>query len=432
MGYFMGKYWHSVVLDHDYCNGCTNCLSRCPTQAIRVIDGKARIMKERCIDCGECLKICHFHAKGTLSDPLEGIEAYPYKVALTSISMYGQFEAEYDIEDVFQSLYDLGFDYVYDTAYAADILTKYQNSILQDPKVNKPVISTYCPAITRLIQIRYPSLIDNITRLEAPMEIAARQVKKSVMAREGIKFEDIGIFYIAQCPAKITSIKQPLGLEKSYINGAISLEAIYSKMIKVMDQRKAHTHDKVQCASANGVGWGMVGGQSFGLDTERYLAVDGIEEVIRVLDKMELGKLPEIDFFEGYSCVTGCSGGVLNVENPFMSKARIRMKSGQLPAYDESKINEDLTIEDLEWDMAMEPRTILKLDNDFKVALQKMSKLEEIAQKLPGIDCGACGAPTCRALAEDIVMGRGQFVDCLLLGRYNRRRQKKSEGEGEK
>jgi len=424
----MDKYWHSVVLDNDYCNGCTNCLSRCPTQAIRVIDGKAKIMKERCIDCGECLKICHFHAKGTLSDNLEKIFEYKYKVALPSISMYGQFAAEYDIEDIFQSLYRLGFDMVYDVAYAADILTKYQNELLKDTTVEKPVISTYCPAITRLIQIRYPSLIDNITRLEAPMEIAARQVKKKLMAEKRLKFEDIGVFYIAQCPAKITSIIQPLGLEKSYIDGGISLESIYSRLIKAVD-KGTRDFPIVQTASGNGVGWGMVGGQSFGLDTERYLAVDGIEEVIRVLDKMELGKLPEIDFFEGYACVTGCSGGVLNVENPFMAKARVRMKSSELKAYNPDDIDSYLTREDLEWDKEMEARTILKLDKDFKIALKKMSELEEIANKLPGIDCGACGAPTCRALAEDIVMNRAKYSDCLLLGKYNRRRPKKAQGE---
>lgn len=232
----MDKYWHSVVLDNDYCNGCTNCLSRCPTQAIRIIDGKAKIMKERCIDCGECLKICHFHAKGTLSDNLEKIHTYKYKVALPSISMYGQFPAEYDIEDVFQGLYKLGFDLVYDVAYAADILTKYQNELLREPMIEKPVISTYCPAITRLIQIRYPSLIDNITRLESPMEIAARQVKKKLMTEKNLAFEDIGVFYIAQCPAKITSIIQPLGLEKSYIDGGISLESIYGRLIKSIDK----------------------------------------------------------------------------------------------------------------------------------------------------------------------------------------------------
>lgn len=122
--------------------------------------------------------------------------------------------------------------------------------------------------------------------------------------------------------------------------------------------------------------------------------------------------------------MTGCSGGVLNVENPFMAKARIRMKCGGLPQYDPATIKDDFTREDLEWDLEMKPRTILKLDNDFKVALQKMAQLEAYAQRLPGIDCGACGAPTCRALAEDIVMGRASFSDCLLLGRYNRRRQK--------
>lgn len=425
MGENMDKYWHSIILDHDYCNGCTNCLSRCPTQAIRIINGKAKIMKERCIDCGECLKICHFHAKGTLSDNLEKINDYKYKVALPSISMYGQFPAEYDIEDVFQGIYKLGFDLVYDVAYAADILTKYQNELLLEPFVEKPVISTYCPAITRLIQIRYPSLIDNITQLESPMEIAARQVKKKIMKEKGLAFEEIGVFYIAQCPAKITSIMQPLGLEKSYIDGGISLESIYSKLTKLINKGE-RLYPNVQRASGNGVTWGMVGGQSFGLDTEKYLAVDGIEEVIRVLDKMELGKLPEIDFFEGYACVTGCSGGVLNVENPFMAKARIRMKAAQLKPYTPANIEEHLKREDLEWDVEMEPRTILKLDNDFRIALDKMAKLEEIAQKLPGIDCGACGAPTCRALAEDIVMNRATFADCLLLGRYNRRRQKKT------
>ncbi|MBN2796427.1 MAG: 4Fe-4S dicluster domain-containing protein [Clostridia bacterium] len=424
----MEKYWHSVILDNDYCNGCTNCLSRCPTQAIRVIDGKAKIMKERCIDCGECLKICHFHAKGTLSDGLEAIHQFKYKVAIPGISIYGQFPAEYDIEDVFQGIYKLGFDLVYDTAYAADVLTKFQNQLLKEPFIEKPIISTYCPAITRLIQIRYPSLIDNITRLESPMEVAARLVKKQLMEEKGLSFDEIGVFYISQCPATITSIKQPLGLEKSFIDGGISLESIYSKLLKIIVKGE-RLYPTVQKASGNGVGWGMVGGQSFGLDTEKYLAVDGIEEVIRVLDKMELGKLPEIDFFEGYACVTGCSGGVLNVENPFMAKARIRIKSAELPKYNPNLIDETIKREDLEWDVEMEPRSILKLDSDFKVALSKMSKLEELAQKLPGIDCGACGAPTCRALAEDIVMNRAAITDCLVLGKFNRRRQKKSKTE---
>ena len=52
----MDAYFHSVRLDKDKCKGCTNCIKRCPTQAIRVRAGKAHIIKERCIDCGECIE----------------------------------------------------------------------------------------------------------------------------------------------------------------------------------------------------------------------------------------------------------------------------------------------------------------------------------------------------------------------------------------
>lgn len=424
----MDKFWHSVVLDNDYCNGCTNCLNRCPTQAIRIIDGKAKIIKERCIDCGECLRVCDFHAKGTISDSLDDLSRFKYNIALPTISIYGQFPSEYDIEDIYQAIYKLGFDLVYDVAYAADILTKHQNEILKEPNIDKPVISTYCPAISRLIQIRYPSLIDNITRLESPMEVASRIVRKQVMAETGLKSEEIGVFCIAQCPAMITAIKQPIGISKSFVDGGISLESIYSKLLKHVKPGEM-LHDKVQNASINGVSWGKVGGQSFGLDTEMYLAVDGIEEVIRVLDKMELGKFDEIDFFEGYACVTGCSGGMLNVENPFMAKSRIRLKASTLKKYDLNDIDDTILRKDLEWNEDLVPRTILKLDNNIKIALEKMATLENISQKLPGIDCGACGAPTCRALAEDIVMNRAKMSDCLLLGRYNRRRKRKNDIE---
>ena len=49
--------YHSVRLDKTRCKGCTNCLKHCPTEAIRVRNGRAHIIDERCIDCGECIRI---------------------------------------------------------------------------------------------------------------------------------------------------------------------------------------------------------------------------------------------------------------------------------------------------------------------------------------------------------------------------------------
>ena len=418
----MGNYWHSVILDKDYCNGCTYCLDRCPTQAIRIIDGKAKIINERCIDCGECLKVCPYKAKGAQVDGLEMLEKYKFNIALPSISLYGQFPRNYDINKLFNCFYKLGFDFVYDVAYASDLLVSRQLKKIRTGGLTKPLISTFCPAVVRLIQLKYPSLIDHIIPLETPMEVAARVVRQEVMEKTGFDYEEIGVFYITECPAKITSIKKPVGIEKSYIDGALSIEALYAKLMRAYDELESDRHiETVQKASGNGIGWGKVGGQSIAMGIENYMAVDGVEEVMKVLDKLESGRITDVDFIEAYSCVTGCVGGPLNVEIPFIAKTRIRQLSSQYPQEVDVSQYEDLPDAFFEWNKEIEPVQVMKLDADIKVALQKMTKIEEIIQQLPGIDCGACGAPTCRALAEDIVMNRASIERCVVRGKINKK-----------
>lgn len=407
----MNTYWHSVILEKDYCNGCTYCLDRCPTQAIRIIDGKARIIESRCIDCGECLKVCPYHAKGAQVSSLDVINNFKYTVALPAISFYGQFPLEYDMNTVYNGLLELGFDEVYDLAHAAELLSIYQKNILDQTNVNMPLISTYCPVITRLIQIRFPALIDHIIKLEAPMEIAARTIKNRLI-KKGYKYEEIGVIYITPCPAKVTSIKNPIGLEHSHIDEAISIEEIYYKLMKIIDKVKSNI--PIQCSTGKGIGWARVGGQSYAMDIEDYIAVDGIEEVIKVLESMELGKLASLDFFEGYACVNGCVGGPLNVENTFIGKNRVRKLTKKYRMDATVNIDIDMTPENFEWDLPIEPMPIFKLDNDFRKALEKMSRIEEITQILPGINCGACGAPSCRVLAEDIVNGLNTIESCIV------------------
>lgn len=411
----MSIFLHSVTLEKDYCNGCTNCLDRCPTQAIRIRAGKAEIIAERCIDCGACIKACPYHAKGARSDTLDMLNQFKFNVALPAISLYGQFGLEVDMNKVLNGFYELGFDYVFDVGIAAELLTDYQYRKLKSPETVKPMISTYCPAVIRLIQIRYPSLIENIINLEAPLEVAGRIARQKITEMTGLKYEDIGVFYITQCPATITSIRNPIGIEKSCINGAISIESIYTKILRMYDDIPIRSN--IQKCGGRGIGWGMVGGQSYAMGIDNYLAVDGIDEVVRVLDQFELGKLNDIDFFEGYACVTGCVGGPLNAENPFIAKTRVRKRSnkeGQDFNLDEyRKLPEEM----LEWNVDIEPFPVMKLDKDFKKALQKMAKIEELLQILPGIDCGACGSPTCRALAEDIVMGRMTLDGCVVQNR---------------
>lgn len=171
---------------------------------------------------------------------------------------------------------------------------------------------------------------------------------------------------------------------------------------------------QIQKSTGKGIGWARVGGQSYAMDIEDYIAVDGIEEVIKVLESMELGKLNSLDFFEGYACVNGCVGGPLNVENTFIGKNRIRKLAKQYGMDVPVKVDIKLTPDNMEWNLPIEPMPIFKLDKDFRRALEKMAKIEEYTQMLPGINCGACGAPNCRVLAEDIVNGFAKIEDCRL------------------
>ena len=154
---------------------------------------------------------------------------------------------------------------------------------------------------------------------------------------------------------------------------------------------------------------------------DNYIAVDGIENVMNILEEIELGKLDGVVFFEGLACVGGCVGGPLNVENPFIAKSIIRELSTKATEkeYKSSIYTEDehidyyLKNEFINWTENIEPKGILTLDDDIQKAIEKLEMIEEILDFLPGLDCGSCGAPTCRALAEDVVRGFANIEDCI-------------------
>jgi len=408
----MTTYCHSVILNQEKCDGCSKCLHKCPTNAIRIVGGKARIIKSQCIDCGQCLVVCPSFAKGAEVETLSQIKKYKYKVVLPSIPFYGQFPIEFDTNVVYNALIDLGFDDVYDVAHVAELVSEYEKILIEASTESGPLISTYCPVIIRMIQIKFPALIDNIMPLESPMEIAARHVRKELVGK-GMNNEDIGIFYITPCPAQVTSIKKPIGLEKSYVNGAIATQEIYLKVMKNINDVKSEK--TLQKSTGKGIGWGRVGGQSYAMDIEDYIAVDGLEEVVKVLESMELGKLDSIKFFEGYACVNGCVGGPLNVENTFIAKNRIRKLSKKYGM--ENEIAHDLKLDHsmMQLDQPIDANNILKLDGDFSKAIYKMDKIDKLTETLPGINCGVCGAPTCRVFAEDLVKGRSNIENCVIL-----------------
>ena len=400
----MHKYTHSVLLDEAKCTGCTTCLKHCPTEAIRIRDGHAVINPDRCIDCGECIRHCPHKAKKAVCSKLSEMDRFKWKIALPAPSLYGQFDNLEDINYVLDGLKKIGFDDVYEVAKAAEYVTAYTRMYLKTEGVKKPAISSACPVVVRLISLRFPSLEDHIIHMLPPMEIAARLAKeKALKEHPELKPEEIGTCFISPCPAKASYAKNGFAGYKSYVDVVVPISDIYFTLISRM--RQGEDVPDITETGRIGVGWARSGGEATAIFNSDYLAADGIENVIQVLDQVETGNIPPLEFIELNACSGGCVGGVLTIQNPFIAKARLLSIRRYLPVSQNQLTPEELSYipESYLFDELPEYSPISKLGNSIAESMRMMADIQKIKNELPGIDCGACGAPTCKAFAEDIV-----------------------------
>ena len=411
----MDTFFHSVNLDPDLCMGCINCLKRCPTQAIRVRGGKASITKEFCIDCGECIRICPHHAKKAIYDPISVMDKYEYKIVLPPPSLYAQFNNLDDKSIVLAALLKFGFDAVFEVAAAAEMVSEMTRKLIAENKVELPLISSACPSIVRLIRVRFPNLIDKISPLNAPVELAAAMAREKAMKETGLPSEKIGVIFITPCPAKVTAINSPLANSKSGIDGVIAMSEIYPKLLPLMkDVYKNGDESSYKGepeAGKIGVSWGRSGGEAGGILRDNYLSADGIENVLRVLEDLEDDKLQNLAFIELNACSGGCVGGVLAVENPYLAKVKLNVLRKYLPVSGSHLGGEVPPKAFLEEKIQYMP--VFKLGSSLEESISIMQKVDELTAKLPGLDCGCCGAPTCRAFAEDVAQGKAKEKDCI-------------------
>lgn len=402
----MNYYRHSVELDVEKCTGCTTCIRHCPTEAIRIKDGHAHINTDRCIDCGECIRVCQHKAKKAMCSKFEHYLHYKWKIALPAPALFGQFDGLEDVNFVIQGLHDIGFDDVYEVAKAAELVSAYTRLYLKMEGIKKPVISSACPVISRLIALRFPYLKDNVMPLLPPMEVAAILARaKAKREHPELKDEDIGIFFISPCAAKVSYIRNGYGDYKSNINVVVSLSEIYFLLVGAMKKDKAPETETE--AGVIGIGWATSGGEASALFNDRYLAADGIENCIKVLDQIENGNIPQLEFVELNACIGGCVGGVMTIENPFIAKTRLQTVRRYLPvSRNHLSADEQFVPEEYFLNTFPSYTPINRLSNNMGESMRMMSQIQRIRQTLPGIDCGACGSPTCRAFAEDLVRGK--------------------------
>ena len=411
----MEGYKHSVLLDKEKCTGCTTCLQHCPTEAIRIVEGKARIDSGLCIDCGECIRRCPHQAKKASAGSLDSIKRFKWKIALPAPALYAQFDHLDDIDYVLNGLLKIGFDEVFEVAKAAEFVSEYTRRYIRTEGIHLPLISSACPVVVRLINLLFPSLSDNIIHLLPPVETAARMARKKAKEEHPeLKDEEIGVCFISPCPGKVSYVNNYKDLYDLHIDEVVPISDVYFLLINAM--KREENIESLSESGMIGVGWASSGGESTAILNEGYLAADGIENVIRVLNSIEDGNIPPVDFIELNACPGGCVGGVMTVQNPFIAKSRLQSLRRYLPVSmnrmpaDERYIPQEAFFNQIE---EFDPGH--KLGNNMAESLRMMADIQRIKDQLPGIDCGACGAPTCRAHAEDLVVAGHTAAECPIL-----------------
>jgi len=255
-------------------------------------------------------------------------------------------------------------------------------------------------------------------KLLPPLEITAQYYKRSFEAK-GIPLQELGIFYVSPCAAKIAAIKAPVGGYDSPINGVINMDHLYNKVYLAYKNKKLKSGSDATVktnatVSATGIRWSQTGGEAAHIKG-RTLAIDGMANVIEFLEKLENDEIKGVDFLELRVCDESCAGGILTRGNRFLTVERLKEIADSAPQ--EHALMKDYR-KICSAHIAMQPvkpRSMVKYDKNIKIALEKMSKAQKLKALLPGIDCGACGAPSCEALAEDIVCRGASINACIFL-----------------
>ncbi len=406
---------HSIRISYSACHGCVNCIKSCPTEAIRVIDGSITIIKDLCIDCGECLRACERKALGLDDDDWDLIRAHGTVEALPDPTFFAQFGSFWSPDLAKTALSAWGIDLLVEDMEDAFDLSAYATARIIESlsREQLPVISVYCPAAVRLIQLQFPELLSRLLPVENPLDIAAELWRKRTKS-----YAPMTLF--APCPAKITLIRDPLGREPSAIQHVVSLRKVVHTLMasgaKVTTSQESPTRCMWRFAA-----WSMRGGESkhvskFAKRDITVLAVSGLRNTIDLLQQIELGRIKGVDFVECRTCDLGCVGGVAVPESRFLSNVRnrnIEIDWALTPQKEEELAALHAVEKTWKTRDAIPSKQRLPLSDDLTEAMSRMKQMKAIFAELPHIDCGACGRPSCKAMAEDIVREQGEITDCV-------------------
>ena len=414
----MDAFYHSIRFDSSQCDGCMLCMRACPTHAIRIRHQLACLLEDRCIDCGECIKVCARSAIVSLTETLADLTKFACTVAIPSPALYTQFDSDITPGVILEALRRSGFDDAATLSWSCGAVTRAIEYFIADYRGHYPLISSFCPSVVRLIQVRYPELLGQLLPILAPREVTAREAKRQKSADTGLSLDQIGAVYVTPCPAKMVSIVDHPGMERSHIDSAVGIGDLFPVLAPLIRDVQRSGAKVPEVETAAGLGWAFSIGLPSSLPAEDTMSVWGLPNVVRILDDIDKGRLSRYAFVECHACPEGCVSGALTVENPYVARARalrLQQSLARRDPVDEPDMRARYKRGEFGTTAPFDARPPRPLDREISGAIVKMKERDRLVGQLPGIDCGACGAPSCGAFAEDVVVGEIDEGACVFV-----------------
>lgn len=432
-------FYHALAIDTEHCIGCSHCVRECPTEAIRIRQGHAVMSANRCVDCNSCYMVCPTKAIYIKQDDFDTIQDYAHSVAMIPSVFLGQFPDNISVSRIYAALNELGFRHVFEVESTAALYDEAKQRYAEAHHDIRPLISAFCPAIVRLIQVKYPSLAGNLIPIRNPMALSAEYLIRRLTGM-GVPRKEIGLFYVTPCAAMIAAVKEPVADNEPLFTGVINMDSLFNKVYRLIKEQ-GHNHPyqslPTQQLCSDAILLSLTNGERRLCKEQRSYAIDGLKNVIDFLDRLEKGAVDNVDFLELRDCDQSCAGSILAADNRFLcaerlyaraQKARKRESSGMLAHDHEVEQDRDFLLSVAET-APIEARPLSALGDDISTALDKLEHINQLATKLPQIDCGLCGAPTCNAFATDVVSNNTSVENCVFVQRLREQQGQMTSAE---
>ncbi len=399
----------------DRCKVCYTCVRECPAKAIKIMNGQAEIIPSRCIACGNCIRVCSRDAKMfafSIDRVKSLLNAREEVAAIVAPSIAGEFTDISDYRLFVGMIRALGFDYVTEVAFGAELIANKYKELLES-KPGRPLISTSCPAIVSYVEKHHPQIIDSLVPVVSPMIATAKVVKEKYG-------EHTRIVFIGPCIAKKVEAaeEQFEGLIDEVIS-FVELRRMFDE--KNLNEKSVEATDFDPPIAGKGAIFPISGGMLQTVDLEEdfvkgdIIVAEGRHDIIEVLREFEEGYL-EAKMFD-LLCCNGCING------PGMShKHQFFFKRKNISNFAKRKYD---CIDLEQWQKDMNTYLQLELGRKFSANDQRFPsppRQEEIQEVLARfgkkesedeLNCGACGYDTCYEHAVAILQGLAESEMCL-------------------